>query len=75
MIPNRDLRSCNPRVEMLMPSMVILPPDGSTNLNRTWIRVDFPPPVLPTTPIFSPPLMLRVIPLITKGVFGRYLTC
>ena len=75
MIPNRDLRSWRPIVEMSMPSMIILPPEGSTSLKKTWIRVDFPLPVRPTTPIFSPPRKLRVTPLRTRGVFGRYLTC
>lgn len=75
MIPKRDLRSWRPNAEMSMPSMMIFPPDGSTNRNKTWINVDFPPPVRPTTPIFSPPVMLMLIPLRTKGVSGRYLTC
>lgn len=60
---------------MSMLSMIILPPEGSTSLKKTWIKVDFPLPVLPTTPIFSPPLMLNVMPFRTKGVLGRYLTC
>lgn len=70
MIPNLDLRSCSPRVLISIPSMIIFPPDGSTSLNKTWINVDFPLPVRPTTPTFSPPLMSRVIPLSTSGVFG-----
>ena len=75
MIPNRDLRSWSPNMQMSRPSIIILPPEGSTSLKKTWIKVDFPLPVRPTTPIFSPPWMLRVMPLITRGVFGRYLTC
>lgn len=74
-IPKRERRSWSPRVQMSMPSMIICPPVGSTSLKKTWMRVDLPLPVRPTTPIFSPPWMLRVIPLSTKGVFGRYLTC
>ncbi|KAF4366644.1 hypothetical protein G4B88_010719 [Cannabis sativa] len=49
-----------------MSSMIILPPEGSTSLKNTCINVDLPLPVRPTTPTFSPPLMLRVIPLRTK---------
>lgn len=74
-IPNRDRRSWSPSAQISMPSIIIFPADGSTSLNKTWINVDFPLPVRPTTPIFSPPWMLRVMPLSTKGVFGRYLTC
>uniref|UniRef100_A0A7C8ZKD3 Uncharacterized protein n=1 Tax=Opuntia streptacantha TaxID=393608 RepID=A0A7C8ZKD3_OPUST len=39
------------------------------------MRVDFPLPVRPTTPTFSPPFMLTVMPLSTRGVLGLYLTC
>lgn len=75
MIPNRDLRSWRPSMQISIPSIIIFPPEGSTSLKNTWIRVDFPLPVRPTTPIFSPPWMLRVMPLRTRGVLGRYLTC
>lgn len=74
-IPNRDLRSWRPTVQMLIPSTVIFPAEGSINLNNTWMRVDFPLPVRPTTPIFSPPSMVRETPFRTRGVFGRYRTC
>lgn len=74
-IPKRDLRSWRPNLQMSTPSMIIFPPEGSTTLKKAWINVDLPLPVRPTTPIFSPPLMLSVMPFRTKGVFGRYLTC
>jgi hypothetical protein len=61
-------------VHMSIPSIIILPSAGSTSLNNAWIKVDLPLPVLPTTPIFSLPLMLILTPLRIKGVFGRYLT-
>lgn len=73
MIPNRDLRSWSPKVQMSTPSMIILPSEGSTILNSAWISVDFPLPVLPTTPIFSPPCMLIVMPFNTRGVLCLYL--
>lgn len=44
---------------MSIPSMIISPPRGSTNLKNTCRRVDLPLPVRPTTPIFSPPWMLK----------------
>lgn len=75
MIPNQDLRSWRPSMQTSIPSIIIFPPEGSTSLKNTWIRVDFPLPVRPTTPIFSPPWMLRVMPLRTRGELGRYLTC
>lgn len=74
MIPNRDRRSCSPSMQISILSMIIFPAVGSTSLKKTWIKVDFPLPVRPTTPIFSPPLMLRVMPLSTRGVVGRYRT-
>ena len=59
---------------MSIPSTIIFPSAGSTSLNNAWTKVDLPLPVLPTTPIFSPPLMLILIPFRIKGVLGRYLT-
>lgn len=75
MIPNRDLRSWSPKVQMSTLSMIIVPSEGSTILNNAWISVDFPLPVLPTTPIFSPPCMLIVMPFNTRGVLCLYLNC
>lgn len=49
----------------------MLQEDGSTLGNKACINDELPLPVLPTTPIFSPPLMLAVMPLRTNGVFGR----
>jgi hypothetical protein len=37
--------------------------------------VDFPLPVLPTIPIFFPPVKVQVIPCNTNGNFGPYRTC
>lgn len=36
--------------------------------------VDFPLPVLPTTPILCPPWKVTVSPLMTRSKFGLYLT-
>lgn len=55
--------------------MSILPPAGSTRRNNELMSVDFPLPVLPTTPILFPAGNVQVIPLRTRGMFGRYLTC
>ena len=75
MMPNRDLRSWSPKVQMSTPSIIIFPSEGSTILNNAWISVDFPLPVRPTTPIFSPPCMLIVMPFNTRGVLCLYLNC
>lgn len=68
------LKSFNPKEHMSSPSMSILPFSGSTRRNKALINVVFPLPVLPTTPTLVPSLNVRVIPLRTNGVFGRYLT-
>ncbi len=44
----------------------------STSRNSAEIRLDFPAPVLPTTPTLDPPLMDRVRPLSTGGRSSRY---
>uniref|UniRef100_A0A0A9DLG5 Uncharacterized protein n=1 Tax=Arundo donax TaxID=35708 RepID=A0A0A9DLG5_ARUDO len=54
--------------------MMIWPSAGSTSLNKAWTKVDLPLPVLSTTPIFSPLLILIVMPFKIRGVFCRYLT-
>lgn len=54
-------------------SIKILPSAASKILSKQLIRVDFPAPVRPTIPTFSPCLMLRVIPLITSGSPYLYL--
>lgn len=44
-------RSWSPIVDMSIPSIIILPPDLSTILNRQFDSVDLPAPVRPTMPI------------------------
>ena len=44
------LRSCSPSVPMSIPSIKILPPVGSANLNNADTSDVFPAPVLPTIP-------------------------
>jgi len=56
------------------PSIKILPADISVTPKRVLIIVVFPAPVLPTIPIFSPLLILQVIPLMTSGRSFLYLT-
>lgn len=58
---------------MLFPSMRILPSSISTILVNARLIVLLPAPVLPTIPIFCPPLMLRLRPFKTFSVFGLYL--
>ena len=55
-------------------SIVIFPSVASNNLNKHKHNVDFPLPVLPTTPIFSIGLISKFKFFKTKGVLGRYLT-
>ena len=50
----------NPMSEMLILSIKIFPV-GSESLNRAVISDDFPAPVLPTIPIFSFSLVLKLI--------------
>ena len=54
------------------PSIFMLPPQTSTILVNARLRVLFPAPVLPTTPIFCPPLMFKLSFLRTISVFGLY---
>lgn len=72
MILSRDLKSCRPILEISTPSMTILPLEGSTTLNRAWISVDFPLPVLPTIPTFFSPGIVQDTPLSTIGRDGLY---
>ena len=44
---------------MLVPSIEIIPKQGSTNLRIVEKMEVFPAPVLPTIPIFYPPLILK----------------
>ena len=72
MIPNRFLKSWIPMLEISILSIHIWPPTGSTSRNSARMSVDFPLPVLPTTPTFSPPSIVKFTPFKTKGVVGRY---
>lgn len=69
------LRSLRPMEQISNLSISILPPAGSTRRNNELISVDFPLPVLPTTPILFPATKVQVIRLRTSGAFGRYLIC
>ena len=46
-----DLRSCNPIVDISIPSTMTLPAAGSIILSNPRVKEDFPAPVLPTIPI------------------------
>jgi len=45
---------------------------NSRILSKPNVRVDFPDPVLPTTPIFSQFYTLKLMLLMTTGSSGRY---
>ena len=45
----------------------------SANLKSATDKLDFPAPVLPTTPILSPGAMLRLMSFNTSSNSGRYL--
>lgn len=72
MILSFVLKSFNPILQISSPSMRILPLSGSTNLNKALINVVLPLPVLPTTPTLVPSMIVQVIPVRTRGAFGRY---
>ena len=61
-------------VETSIPSMRIFPPSGSISVirKRADMSEDFPLPVRPTTPIFSPPLIETEMFFRTNGP-SRYL--
>ena len=61
-------------VDISTPSMIIRPSYASNNLSNDIVIVDFPAPVLPTTPIFSLGLISRVTSLIANGKLSLYLT-
>lgn len=73
MMLSRVRKSFRPIKLMSTASIVILPPEASTSRKRASTRVDFPLPVLPTTPTELPPLMVTDMPFKTSGVFGLYL--
>lgn len=62
-----------------VPSKLIYPncpygsADSSNILKRPKVRVDFPLPVLPTTPILALALTSKLIPWITSSSYGLYL--
>lgn len=68
-----SLTSTKGSFEMSMPSISIEPDSSSTILENAMKMVDFPAPVRPTTPTFSPGAILRVKPFSTLSVFGLYL--
>ena len=55
MIVILSLKSERPSVQTSFPSMKIVPWLGSRIQHIVRHKVDFPEPVLPTIPIFSPP--------------------
>jgi len=55
------------------PSIAICPASSSTIRERAALMVDFPAPVLPTIPILSPPVILKLRLLSTISVFFLYL--
>lgn len=59
--------------EISIPSISIDPSYNSRILSKVRIIVDFPAPVLPTTPIFSLGLILTLKFLRTGGRFSLYL--
>lgn len=68
-----DRRSFKLYLEISLPSKTIVPESASNILKRHNIMVDFPEPVLPTTPILCPPWKVTVSPLKTKSKFFLYL--
>jgi len=68
----RDLRSCNPMVEVSSPSMLMLPPAGSMMRNKLNVRELFPAPVRPTMPTFSLGLISRLMSFNTRSSPSLY---
>ncbi len=68
-----DLRSFSGISTIVFPSIRIAPVLGYTNLRIDEVIVDFPAPVRPTTPIFSPALIVKVSFFRTEGSPGLYL--
>ena len=68
-----DLKSFNPISEVFTPSISICPVSASTILSSARIIDDFPAPVLPTMPIFSPSFIYILRFFRTKGNPDRYL--
>ena len=57
---------------MFLPSIIISPLADSKTLKIARRIVDFPDPVLPTIPTFSPGLILNLRPFNTKGKSSLY---
>ncbi len=57
-----DLKVFNPSSAMLIPSILMQPPSASMILNNPRVNDDFPAPVWPTTPTFSPGKIVNVTP-------------
>lgn len=74
MIVIASLTYCKLIFAMSTPSTSILPPHSSIILVKASVIVLFPAPVLPTTPIFSPPLISKESYLRTSSVVGLYLS-
>ncbi|KAL0547957.1 hypothetical protein IC582_012396 [Cucumis melo] len=64
-----DLRSWRPILQTSTLSIIMLPPLGSTILKIACMRVDFPLPVLPTTPTFFFPGKVQ---LMSFKISGRW---
>jgi len=62
-----DLKSWRPILEISTPSIIMLPSLGSTIRKMACMRVDFPLPVLPTTPTLFLPGNVQVMFFKTDG--------
>lgn len=67
-----DLRSWRPILQMSMSSIIMLPSLGSTILKSACMRVDFPLPVLPTTPTFFLAGKVQLMLFRTSGRWSAY---
>jgi hypothetical protein len=71
MMPMRLRSSNRPILPMLTPSISIEPPQGSTIRISASTSVDFPAPVRPATPTFSPAAICKLMPFSTVSRPGR----
>ena len=67
MMPRRARSTLSGTVRASTPSMKMVPPASSWMRNSAIISELLPLPVRPATPIFSPPLTLKLRPLSTSG--------
>jgi hypothetical protein len=72
MIETILLKSCNPIVDISIPSITIFPAAASSIRKSAKVKDDFPAPVLPTTPTRSPPWMVNVTSRRQRSSSGRY---